>query len=142
MPIVISGVRELITAYGTAGAEVRQALRPGIAEATHIIAEEARSNASFSSYIPGAVSESASFSASGGGGVIRVAERGYPHQGEVRVLEGNGISPTAFRHRVYGSDNWATQMTHPFLGVALEEKEDEAVEVIAAAVTTALEALF
>jgi hypothetical protein len=125
-----------------AGAEVRHALRPGVADATHVIAVEAESNAAFSSYIPGAISESVSFSASGGGGVIRVAERGYPHEGEVRVLEGNGISPEAFRHPVYDHGGWAMQMTHPFLGPAVEEKEPEAVALIEAAVTTALNALF
>lgn len=142
MSIVVSGVAELVTAFGAAGPEVKAALRPGITEATHLIATEARSNASFSSYIPDAISESVSFSASGGGGIVKVAERGYPHAGEVRVLEGNGISPTAFRHRVYGSDNWVIQMTRPFLGPAVIEEGPEAVALVEAAVTTALKALF
>lgn len=135
MPLEFTGVSELARALGTLPTEIRAALKPAVLKAAEVIGQQAEQNASFSSYIPGAVSVQASFAQSGGGAVVRVVERGYPHAGEVRVYEGNGVSPTPFRHPVYGNkEAWAVGMTHPFLGPALEEREDEAVAVIAEAV--------
>lgn len=135
MPLEFTGVSELARTFGVLPAELKAALKPAVLSAAGLIGEQARSDASFSSYIPGAVSVAASFSGSGGGAVVKVAERGFPHAGEVRTYEGNGVSPTPFRHPVYGNTNaWVTAMTHPFLGPAVEEKHDEAVAVIAEAV--------
>jgi ABC-type transport system substrate-binding protein len=137
MPLEYSGVRELVAAFGTLPTEVRLALKPAVLEAADLVGDAAKSNAGWSSWIPDHISVSASFSASGGGAVIRAAERGYPHGGEVRVFEGNGLSPTPFLHPVYGHrNNWVSAMTHPFLQPALDENADEATAIIAAAVTS------
>ncbi len=101
--------------------------------------DQAKDNAAFSSWIPGAVSVSSSFSSRSGGAVVKVKERDYPHAGEVRTFEGNGVNPTPFRHPVYGNrEAWVSAVTHPFLHPALEEKQDEAVAVIAAAVSSVI----
>jgi hypothetical protein len=139
MPMTVSGVGELIATLGELPAEMKAALKPAVLEAGNIVGAQAKSNAGFSSYIPSAISVSSSFSVSGAGAKITVTERGFPHQGEVRTYEGNGVNPTPFRHPVYGNrDAWATGVTHPFLHTALKEKQDEAVEVIAAAVASVI----
>lgn len=135
MPFEFSGVSELAKTFGIIPAELKVALKPKVLEAAHVVGVEAQANAGFSSWIPSAVSVSASFSGTGGGAVVRVAERAYPHQGEVRTFEGNGVSPSPFRHPVYGNRNaWVTATTHPFLGPAARDKRDEAVSIIAEAV--------
>jgi hypothetical protein len=136
MPLEFKGVSELAQTFGVIPAELKRALKPAVLKGANLIGEEAKGNASFSSYIPGAVSVSASFSQSGGGAVVKVAERGYPHAGEARVYEGNGVSPSPFLHPTYGRSDiaWSIGQTHPFLGPAVEEKEDEVVGVIAEAV--------
>jgi hypothetical protein len=135
MPLEFSGVSELARTFGVIPGELKSALKPAVLKAANLIGDKAEGNAGFSSYIPGAVSVSASFSGSGGGAVVKVAERGYPHAGEVRTYEGNGVSPTPFRHPVYGNTNaWVTAMTHPFLGPAVEEEREPAIGIIAEAV--------
>lgn len=141
MPLEVKGVSELVYSLGVLPAEVKKAMRPAILEAGGIIGAQAKQNAAFSSWIPGAVKVSASFSGVSGGAKVSVPERGYPHLGEVRVLEGNGSSPSEFRHPYFGiRDFWYTQVTHPFLHPALEQKRDEATAVIAAAVESVIAA--
>lgn len=136
MPLEAQGISELAATMGRIPMELRTELEPAVLEAGQLVADRAKSNASWSSYIPGAVTVTARFAASGGGAEIRVAERGYPHAGEVRTLEGNGDGPTEFRHRVYGNPNaFAPMQTRPFLHPALDEESAPATEVIAAAVS-------
>lgn len=140
MPMTVRGISELVHTLGVLPTEVKAALRPSTLEAAQIIAEQVKANGSFSSWVAGATSVSASFSGTSGGAVVKVAERGFPHAGEMRVLEGDGVSPTPFRHPVYGGPGWAAAMTHPFLHPALEQKRDEATEIIAAAVAAVIAA--
>lgn len=139
MPLEFKGVSELARTFGVLPTELKVALKPAVLEAAELIAGQTRENAGFSSYLPGAVSTAASFAGggAGGGAVVKVAERGYPHAGFARVFEGNGVSPTAFRHPVFGNTNaWVTAVTHPFLGPAVEQETPEAVAVIAEAVAS------
>lgn len=139
MPLRALGIRELAARMGRIDAELRAELEPATLEAGNIIGDQVKANASFSSRLPGQVSVAASFSASGGGAVVKVAAGEYPHVLEARVMEGDGIAPSEFRHPVYGNPKgWASQMSHPFAHPAVEDKRTEAVAVIAAAVHTVL----
>ncbi len=134
------GVRELAVALGNLDADIQKSLRPAVLKAGHVIGDQVKENASFSSWIPAAVKVSASFSARGGAR-ITVAERDYPHAGEVRTYEGNGMSPSPFRHPVFGNrEAWASGVTHPFAGPAVKEKEPEAVAIIAETVSAVIAA--
>ncbi len=135
MPIETTGIRDAIRRFGTADAELRAELTPATLEAADVVAAQIRSNYSWSPPIAGSVSTSASFSATGGGAVIRIPERDYPHAGEVRTFEGNGVSPTPFEQPVYGhKDRSVTKMTRPSIGPGVRDKRPEAVAIIAAAV--------
>ncbi len=137
------GVRELSAALGGLDSEMRKALKPAVLKAGNVIGDQVKENASFSSWIPEQVKVSASFSARGGGARITVAERGYPHGGEVNVFEGDGVAPTPFEHPTYGHRNgkqMVAAMTHPFAGPAVEEKEPEAVAIVAETVSAVIAA--
>jgi hypothetical protein len=134
MPFEFKGVSELAATFGVLPAELKAALKPAVLEAAGLIGDKASDNASFSSWIPGAVSVSASFSGSGGGAVVKGAERGFPHSGEVRTYEGNGESPTPFLRPVFGRHPGVPAMTQPFLGPAVEDEREPAIGVIAEAV--------
>lgn len=140
MPMTVTGIREVAFALGEIPAEIKKVLKPAVLDAGEIVAAQMRQNASFSPWIAANVNVSASFGVRTAGARITVPERGFPHAGEVRTFEGNGVSPTPFRHPVYGNRNaWVSAMTHPFAGPAVEEKHDEATAVIAAAVETVIE---
>lgn len=142
MPLTVTGVAELVRAFGEVPAEVKAVLKPAVLEAGNLIGDQVKSNAGFSSWIPGAVKVSASFGSVTAGAKITVAERGFPHAGEVRVFEGNGVNPTPFRHPVYGNRNaWVSAVTHPFAHPAVEQKRGEAVAVITTAVEGVIQSL-
>jgi HK97 gp10 family phage protein len=134
MPFEAHGISDLIARLGRVEIELQAELEGAALESGGIIADQAKSNADFSSTIPAQISVSAKFSGANPGAQVRVAEGVYPHVREAAVLEGDGDSPSTFRHPVYDHGGWAEQMSHPFLHPALDEKHDEAVAPIAAAV--------
>lgn len=134
MPFQVTGIREIASKYGRIDEALRAELTPATLQAGEIVADQARANFGWSSYIPGTVEVSARFGMSTGGAEVRVPERGYPHAGEVHTYEGNGSGPTSFRHPTYGHGPDVAAMTRPSLGPAAREKRPEAVAIIAEAV--------
>lgn len=138
MPMEVSGIRDLVRRLGRADAELTAELRPAVLHAASLVGRKAEANAGFSSAIPGLEFERASFSSTSGGAVVGFHERGFPHAGEVRVYEGDGVSPEPFRHPVFGGPGWAAGMTHPFLGPAAEDERAAVLAEIRAAVLKVL----
>jgi hypothetical protein len=117
MPLEFRGVAELAKTFGVIPGELRTAIKPKVLEAADLIRDTAESNASWSPEIAASIVAEASFSGSGGGAIVRVPERGFPHAGEVRTYEGNGVSPTRSVIPCSAITNAGlTDMTHPFLG--------------------------
>lgn len=132
MTIYYQSVSGLVAAFGKVPAEVRTALRPALREAGDAIADKARQNASWSTRIPGAISVSPNFSASGGV-TVRVNSQTAPH---ARPYEGRSSGGGIFRHPVFGNyQNWVPEQTRPFLKPAVESEADKAKALIATAVT-------
>lgn len=124
-------------AFGAFPAEIQKELRPKLLEAAQIIADAAQENASFSSWIPGAIQASGSAAS---GAVVKVDSSMAPAGHEpLPRLEEFGV-PT-WRHPVFGSDNWVDQEGHPFLFPAVRENADEVRLKVAEAVREAAAAV-
>jgi len=97
----------------------------------------AKSNASWSSRIPGAIKPTVGTTKIG----ARVASKQAPHgrafEGLQKGLRGNGT----FRHPVFGNRNvWVNQATRPYLAPAFDSKAGEATKAAEAAIATAARA--
>lgn len=92
------------------GKQLAAALRRNLKAAAQPIARQVRSNASWSSRIPGAVTVGKAFTAKRTGVFLRVNQKKAPH---ARAFENQGKSGT-FRHRVFGKDVWVAQQARPF----------------------------
>ncbi len=82
---------------------------------------DARSNASWSSRIPGAISISGTVTADAVGVALRVRTAGAPHARAYEGLDGEA----SFRHPVYGGRTWVTQGTRPYARPAQEKAGDK-----------------
>lgn len=116
-------------------------MRRGIKTAAQPVVDRVKSNASFSSRIPGAVKTKVSFAAKSAGVTVYVDAGMAP---EARPLEHGGKGGT-FRHPVFadqsrqtrGGYTWVSQKAHPFFGsasVAEDSKITAAINAICAAV--------
>jgi hypothetical protein len=79
MGIEYTSVRALAERLGTLPVELRAELRPRLLHAGSLVASAARSNASWSTRIPGAIRVGASFNSRTGGASIRVSAKKAPH---------------------------------------------------------------
>ena len=133
-------VKELVGVLGRLGPEIRADLEPTMHDAGEILADRARSNASYSSRIPGAVYVRTPLS-SIAAVVVGVDAGAAP---EARVLElGNaGVGGPTFRHPVWGNDWRVVQDTQPFLMPALNETQVEIEALIAESVAATSRHLF
>lgn len=96
----------------TMSREVRREIRPRIRKAAEPMVAEARSNASWSSRIPGAIR----LSNTRRGVSIRVNQKRAPHARPYEGIRGGAT----FRHPVFGNrDRWVSQATRPFLDPAV-----------------------
>lgn len=133
--IEYTAVSRLVQALGRLPAAVRAELKPAVREAAELVADAARSNASFSDWIPSAIVVETPLGAATAA-VVRVdSSQAPPGHEPLPRLEEFGVP--FFRHPVFGSDNWVSQEGHPFLFPAVKEKGDEARDLIATAVHTA-----
>ncbi len=136
MTVEAGGIRVLARELGGVPVELRAAMRPAIRAAAGIITADAKSRASYSTRIPGAISVGTSFSSRNGGVAIRVASVKAPH---ARVLEGTTKRAT-FRHPVFGSEStWVEQSTRPFLFPAVRAKRAEFETALRAVVRAVLQ---
>jgi len=105
-----------------------------LTEAGALIAEQVRSNASFSTRIPSQVR----FGARRSSVRISVTSGRKPHKGEARALE-HGGRPGMVRHPVFGNkDVWRESPAHPFLAPAVEARKAEVMRAVDKTVTRAL----
>ena len=118
--------------------EARKELRRNILDATDVIVQTARSNASWSRRIPKAIRSRVLFGAQTSGVQIVVDSEKAPH---ARPYEGIGQRTLMFRHPVFGGDDWVEEPTRPFLRPALRQHEDDVVRGIQAAINSAFETL-
>lgn len=142
MAIEYGSVHDLIRVLGTLPGEVKDALRPGLLEAAQVVADQARSNASYSTRIPAAIYVKPRLAGKSAGAMVGVSEAKAP---EAKVLElGNkGSRSGTFRHPVFADSTnrsdwtWVDQDRQPFLFPALHQKRQEAIAVVARAVLEA-----
>ena len=131
--IKFDSLTKLIAAFGTLTKEMKLALGPEVLAAANILADQARSNAKFSTRIPQAIYAKASLT-SHSAAIVGVKASAAP---EAKVLElGNTFREgLQFRHPVFGhTDRWVVQDTHPYLFPAVQERNAEVNESIAASV--------
>lgn len=96
----------------------------------------ARSNASWSSRIPGAISMRVEFNGNNPGLVISVDHKAAPH---ARPFE--GILSPSFRHPVFGdTDRWVSQDARPFVWPAVLATQQEIAPEVEAAIDATLAA--
>jgi hypothetical protein len=115
--------------------DLRPELRRNIIDAANVIAAAARSNASWSSRIPDAISARVRFG-TGSAVQIVVSAAKAPH---ARAFEGIGARARdyrggTFRHPVFGRDIWVEQQQRPFLVPAVQQHEDAAVRGVQSAI--------
>jgi len=137
MPMRTTGIREIARKCDRFPVELAAELRPAVQAGADLGAAKVREKWGWSSAIPALVTSTARLS-SAGGAEVRTKDRGYPHAGEVRAYEGDGISPEPSRHPVYGTDTWVEFMTRPSHGPGIREAAPEIKAMIAAAVHRAL----
>jgi hypothetical protein len=130
----VSTVEALIVDLGQLPRTLDRELREGLRRAAEPIAADARSRASWSNRIPGAIRVRTRLA--GRAGVsVRVSSRAAPH---ARPIEHKG-QPGNFRHPVFAdAENqvrtewtWVNQRARPFLGPAAEAGASKAAEAVA-----------
>lgn len=117
--------------------EIQKDLRRNILDAADVIVQRARSNASWSSRIPNAISARVRF---GTGSAVRIVvdSRQAPH---ARPYEGIGQRGETFRHPLFGKDIWVEQQRRPFLVPAIRQHEDDVVKGVQDAINSAFSSL-
>ncbi|MEV7908512.1 hypothetical protein AB0P04_43675, partial [Streptomyces anulatus] len=119
----MSEIRKLIADLGRVPAELRKELRPAIQRAAREVLTEARSRASWSSRIPGAMRIAVRFTGKAAGASVVVSAARAPHG---RPYEHLG-SPGTFRHPAYGNRRvWVEQAARPFLFPAARATRERA----------------
>lgn len=117
MAVEYGSVRMLARQFGAVPQELRSELRPRLRAAGEMVRSQIKSNAGFSSRIPGAVRMTTAFGSKTGGVRIWVDSKKAPH---ARPLENLGAAGS-FRHPVFGNtDVWVSQPAHPFFFPAVK----------------------
>jgi hypothetical protein len=118
---------------------LRTRLRPVMKAAATSVADQAKSNAAFSSRIPAAISVRSRIGSdlTGVGATVVVSGAKAPEAVLLEYGNLNSRSTTTFRHPVYGGDTWVTQDMHPYLYPALASKRKAIEAAVAAAVESA-----
>ena len=126
-------LQALIRDLGAIPPDLKRELRPGLRKAAQPAVARIRSNASWSSRIPGATKISTSFGKTPGV-TIRVNAAQAPH---ARPIEHDG-QPGTFRHPRWGDrEHWYDQPARPFFYRAVQEKADQVTNAIGDAVMDA-----
>lgn len=126
-------IERLIRDLGGIPKEMRRMLRPGLRKAGGRVLTRARSNASWSTRIPGATRIAVKFAGREPGVSIVTNAKRAPH---ARPYEGITGEAT-FRHPVFGNrEVWVTQRTRPFLAPAADTEGDAVEKDIADVVDT------
>lgn len=129
-------VRKLVNDIRKMGGTVSRELGKEFKKAAGPVADQAKSNASWSTRIPGAIKTGTSRSRKFPGAQIKVSKDRAPH---ARLYEfGSGSRSRSFRHPVYGDrNNWVEEATRPFIRPAIRAKGDGFIKAADRAVDTA-----
>lgn len=128
-------IQKLVADLRNVPKELRSQLRPAVQKAAREVLTEARSRASWSSRIPGAMRIAVRFTGRMAGASVVVRAARAPH---ARPYEHLG-DPGRFRHPVFGDrDAWVTQAARPFLFPAARATRDRVAAEIDQAVEQAL----
>lgn len=133
--VSLIGVSEMRALLRDLPKDLQKEIRPAVREAAEVVAAKARSNAAFSTRIPGAIKARARFAGRQAGAEVVVDSVAAPH---ARPINGRGARGSTFRHPVPGSDRWVPQPVIPFLDDAAREKEREAALLVQAALEKVL----
>lgn len=134
MSVDDSQLKALIRDLGQVPAAVQRTMRPAILKAGQPVLAQMKSNASWSTRIPGAITMKPAGSFAGV--QFRVNSGPAPH---ARPYEHFG-EPGTFRAPLWGNrEHWYPHRARPFFYRAVEEKADEVVNVLADAVMQAAE---
>ncbi|WP_327047290.1 HK97 gp10 family phage protein [Microbispora sp. NBC_01189] len=113
-----------IDVFGPIPAEIRGELRPALQRVAEPVLAQAKTNASWSSRIPGAIQISTSFARRSAGVALTVSGKAAPH---ARPFENLGRRGN-FRHPVFGDrERWVSQGARPFLFPAVAGADEELV---------------
>lgn len=125
----IEGLSSFLRALKEYAPDLRKQFVKRARLAAGIIAAEARSNAAWSTRIPGAISPVTTSTGVG----VRVSKKKAPHAG---LYERGGQGGRgSFRHPLFGDENyWFTQSIRPFLAPALKDKSAEVITAMVHAV--------
>lgn len=123
---------ELIVDLGKMPDDLRKELRPAFRKAAEPILRDAKSRASWSTRIPGAITLGTSFTARNPGVRMKVNSTKAPH---ARPFEFGSGRNRNLRHRVFGhQDRWVEQKVRPFFFPAVRAGEAGVVQQTNAAV--------
>ncbi len=128
------GLRILVGELGELPNDIRRDLRKGLREAGQEALNQARSNASWSSRIPGALSLRVYTSGPRAGVSLRVDSSKAPH---ARPYEGIGGRGDSFKHPVFGGETWVSEPTRPFLAPAAQKTRPRVMAAAEHAIQTA-----
>lgn len=119
---------------------LRRQLRPRVRKAAQTLTDRVKSNASWSSRIPGATRIRVGFTGGPRGGVlVFVDSKAAPH---ARPLEfGSQGRSDVNRHPVFGRAVWVDQPTRPFFMPAVVATEPVVVREVQSAINDALKSL-
>ncbi|MGW4426430.1 HK97 gp10 family phage protein [Streptosporangium sp. NPDC004631] len=132
----MSEIQRLIADLRRVPSELRAELRPAVQRAAREVLAEARSRASWSSRIPGAMRVSVRFTGPAAGASVIVSATRAPH---ARPYEGLTTRGGDFRHPVFGNrDRWVPQAARPFLFPAARATREQVVREIDQAVERVL----
>lgn len=117
--------------------DMRRSLRREIREATGELTRDIKSNASWSSRIPGAVKTRVGFGARSSGVQVYVDARAAPHARPLEFGNRGGFN----RHPVFGGPAWVEQPTRPFFMRAVRSNEKQVVAHVQSAIDDAFDRL-
>lgn len=119
-------LQELVRDLGKIPKDLSQEMRPMLKRTGEGALRDAKSNASWSSRIPGATRLAISFGKKNTGVSIRTNQRKAPH---ARPHENNG-KPGTFRHPNFGRDDWSSQQARPYMQPAADKWQAQVDEEI------------
>lgn len=130
--IVVEGLPQFLRALKLYAPLVHKQFRSKARDIAKAIAAEAKSNASWSGRIPGAISPSVTTKFVG----VRVSKKKAPHGGLYE--RGSTGRPKVVRHPLFGNKNvWFEEPVRPFLAPAVEANRDDTLAAMLQAVEEA-----
>lgn len=119
-------LQEMVRDLGKMPKDLSKEMRPMLKRTGEGALRDAKSNASWSTRIPGATRLAITFAKSNTGVAIRTNKNRAPH---ARPIENAG-KKGSFRHPIFGRDDWASQEARPYMQPAADAWQSHADEEI------------